>query len=132
MQIGSSFGSAIGQWLKLPDETVKVLVACGAAGGISATFNAPIAGVFFALEVILGRVVTRRFAYVVISAVVADFVAQAFLGNARAFIVPAFGVVSSWEYLFYVVLGILAAFAAVAFVFVLYRSEDMFDSLKIP
>ena len=132
VQIGSSFGSAIGQWLKLPDETVKVLVACGAAGGISATFNAPIAGVFFALEIILGRVVTRRFAYVVISAVVADFVAQAFLGNARAFIVPAFGVVSTWEYLFYVVLGILAAFAAVAFVFVLYRSEDLFDSLKIP
>jgi len=132
VQIGSSFGSAIGQWLKLPDETVKVLVACGAAGGISATFNAPIAGVFFALEVILGRVVTRRFAYVVISAVVADFVAQAFLGNARAFIVPAFGVVSSWEYLFYVVLGILAAFAAVAFVFVLYRSEDLFESLRIP
>lgn len=132
VQIGSSFGSAIGQWLKLPDETVKVLVACGAAGGISATFNAPIGGVFFALEVILRRVVTRRFAYVVISAVAADVVAQAFLGNARAFIVPAFGVVSAWEYLFYVVLGILAAFAAVGFISVLYRSEDMFDSLKLP
>ncbi len=132
VQIGSSFGSAIGQWLKLPDETVKVLVACGAAGGISATFNAPIAGVFFALEVILGRVVTRRFAYVVISAVVADFIAQIFLGNTRAFIIPAFGVVSAWEYLFYIVLGILAAYAAIAFVSILYRSEDLFDSLKIP
>jgi len=118
--------------LKLPDETVKVLVACGAAGGISATFNAPIAGVFFALEVILGRVVTRRFAYVVISAVVADFIAQLFLGNTRAFIIPAFGVVSPWEYLFYVALGVLAAFTAVAFIFVLYRSEDLFESLRIP
>ena len=132
VQIGASFGSSIGQWLKLPDETVKVLVACGAAGGISATFNAPIAGVFFALEVILGRMVTRRFAYVVVSAVVADFIAQVFLGNTRAFIIPAFGVVSPWEYLFYVALGVLAAFTAVAFIFVLYRSEDLFESLRIP
>lgn len=132
VQIGSSFGSTVGQWLKLPDETVKVLVACGAAGAISATFNAPIAGVFFALEVILGRVVTRRFAYVVISAVVADFIAQLFLGNVRAFAIPAFGVVSPWEYLFYIVLGILAAFAAVAFIYVLYRCEGLFDSLKMP
>jgi CIC family chloride channel protein len=132
VQIGSSFGSAIGQWLKIPDETVKVLVACGAAGGISATFNAPIAGVFFALEVILGRVVTRRFAYVVISSVVADFLAQVFLGNARAFPIPAFGIVSLWEFSFYVVLGILAALVALAFTSVLYRCEDLFDSVKIP
>jgi CIC family chloride channel protein len=132
VQIGSSFGSAIGQWLKIPDETVKVLVACGAAGGISATFNAPIAGVFFALEVILGRVVTRRFAYVVISSVVADFLAQVFLGNTRAFPVPAFGIVSPWEFSFYVVLGILAALVALAFTYVLYRCEDMFNYIKIP
>ncbi|MFA5316804.1 MAG: chloride channel protein [Dehalococcoidales bacterium] len=132
VQIGSSFGSSIGQWLKLPDETVKMLVACGAAGGIAATFNAPIAGVFFALEVILGRVVTRRFAYVVISAVAADFTAQAFLGNTRAFDIPAFGIVSPWEFLFYGLLGVLAAFAAQAFTRILYWSEDRFDSLKIP
>jgi len=132
VQIGSSFGSSIGQWLKLPDETLKVLVACGAAGGIAATFNAPIAGVFFALEVILGRVVTRRFAYVVISAVVADFVAQVFLGDTRAFPIPAFGIVSPWEFLFYVVLGILSALAALAFIYLLYRCEDLFESWKIP
>ncbi len=132
VQIGASFGSAIGQWLKLPDETVKVLVACGAAGGISATFNAPIAGVFFAMEVILGKVVTRRFAYVVISSVVADFLAQLFLGNTRAFPIPAFGIASPWEFSFYVVLGILAALAALAFIYVLYRCEDLFDSVKMP
>ncbi len=132
VQIGSSFGSTLAQWLKLPDEQVKVLVACGAAGGISATFNAPIAGVFFALEIILGRVVTRRFGYVVISSVVANFIAQPFLGNTRAFNIPAFGVVSPWEFLFYTVLGVLAALVALAFVSVLYKSEDLFQSLKIP
>lgn len=132
VQIGSTVGSTIGQWLKLPDETVRVMVACGAAGGIAATFNAPIAGVLFALEVILGRVVTRRFGYVVISAVVADFIAQAFLGNTRAFSPPAFGLVSTWEFAFYVVLGILAALVAQAFTRLLYWAEDRFDSLKFP
>ena len=132
VQIGASIGSTVSQWLKLPDETMKVLVACGAAGGIAATFNAPIAGVFFALEVIMGRVVTRRFGYVVISAVLADFIAQAFLGNTRAFPVPDFGIVSGWEFLLYVVLGVLTAFAARAFIIVLYKSEDIFNAWKIP
>jgi CIC family chloride channel protein len=132
VQIGSSAGSAIGQWLRLPDEKLKTLVACGAAGGISATFNAPIAGVFFALEVILGRVVTPRFAYIVISSVVADFLAHAFLGDKRTFAVPQFGIVSTWEIGFYVLVGIAAAFAALALIRLLYRCEDLFDALKLP
>jgi CIC family chloride channel protein len=132
VQIGSTFGSTVGQWLRLPDETVRVLVACGAAGGIAATFNAPIAGVLFALEVILGRVVTRRFGYVVISAVAADFVAQAFLGNTRAFALPSFGIVSGWEFGFYIILGILAGVAAQGFTRLLYWCEDRFDSLRFP
>jgi CIC family chloride channel protein len=77
-------------------------------------------------------VVTRRFAYVVISAVVADFIAQIFLSNARAFSIPTFGLVSNWEFSFYVVLGILSGFVALAFIYLLYKSEDLFDSLKMP
>jgi CIC family chloride channel protein len=132
VQIGSTMGSSLGQWFKLPDEATRVMVACGAAGGIAATFNAPIAGVLFAMEIILGRVVTRRFGYVVISSVVADSIAQAFLGNVRAFPLPVFGITSAWEYVFYVVLGILAALASQAFTRLIYWTEDRFDSLKIP
>ncbi|MDH5695651.1 MAG: chloride channel protein [Dehalococcoidia bacterium] len=132
VQIGSSFGSAIGQWLRLPDEWLRTLVACGAAGGISATFNTPIGGVFFAMEVILGRFVTPRFGFVVISSVVADFVAHAFLGSQPSFSVVPYSMVSYWEILPYVVLGILAALAAVAFIRLLYKCEDIFDAWHIP
>ncbi len=71
VQIGSSLGSTIGQWLKLPEDWINTLIACGAAGGIAATFNAPMGGVFFAHEVILRRVITPSFIPVVISSVLA-------------------------------------------------------------
>ena len=132
VQIGASAGSALAQWLKLPEESIATLVACGAAGGISATFNAPIAGVFFAMEIILGRVVTHRFAYVVISSVIADYVAHTFLGTARAFVVPEFSISSPWEIGFYAILGVLAGFSGVFFTKILYWFEDIFDKIRFP
>lgn len=132
VQIGSSVGSTIGQWLRLPDEWLRTLVACGAAGGISATFNAPIAGVFFALEVILGRFITRSFGFVVISSVVADVVAHAFLGDRQSLLVPAYELASAWEMPLYVLLGIAAGLISVAFIYVLYKSEDVFNAWKLP
>ncbi len=132
VQIGSSFGSTVGQWLGLSDDWVRVLVACGAAGGISATFNTPIGGVFFAMEIILGRFVTPKFGYVVISSVVADFVAHVFLGSQPSFSIIPYDMVSYWETLSYAALGIIAALAATVFIRVLYKLEDVFDSWHIP
>jgi CIC family chloride channel protein len=132
VQIGSSFGSTIGQWLGLSDEWVRTLLACGAAGGISATFNTPIGGVFFAMEIIMGRFVTSKFGYVVISSVVADFVAHVFLGSQPSFDIIPYEMVSYWETLSYVALGIAAALAATLFIRVLYKLEDLFDAWHIP
>lgn len=132
VQIGSAIGSAAGQWLRLPEDWVRTLVACGAAGGISATFNAPIAGVFFALEVILGRFISRSFGYVVVSSVVADVLAHAFLGDEQSFLVPGYALKSAWELPWYIVLGIAAGAVAVIFMKVLYRSEDLFDAWRFP
>jgi len=132
VQIGSSFGSAIGQWLGLSAGWLRTLVACGAAGGISATFNTPIGGVFFAMEIILGRFITPRFGFVVISSVVADFVAHAFLGSQPSFGIVPYSMVSYWEVLPYVLLGVLAALAAAAFIRLLYKCEDIFDVWHIP
>ncbi len=132
VQIGSSFGSTVGQWLGLSDDWVRVLVACGAAGGISATFNTPIGGVFFAMEIILGRFVTPKFGYVVISSVVADFVAHVFLGSQPSFGIISYEMASYWETLSYATLGIVAALAATVLIRVLYRLEDLFDAWRIP
>jgi CIC family chloride channel protein len=131
-QIGSALGSTIGQWLKLSDERIRNLVACGAAGGIAATFNAPIAGAVFALEVILGQLHVTYFGAVVISAVTADVVAHFFERDARAFIVPQYAMVSPWELAFYTLLGIVAAVGAVGFTRLLYFTEDRWDGLRVP
>jgi chloride channel protein, CIC family len=132
VQIGSALGSSIGQFLNLSDERIRNLVACGAAGGIAATFNAPIAGVIFALEVILGRFDVRYFSSVVISAVSADVIGRMVFGNVPAFRIPVeYGIHSLWEFLFYPFLGVLAALVGVAFMRVLYASEDFFDSWRI-
>jgi len=132
VQIGSSAGSAIGQWLRLPDDWIRILVACGAAGGISATFNTPVGGTFFALEIILGRFMTPKLGFVVISSVIADIISNIFLGNQASFGIVSYGIVSYWEILGYVVLGILAGLAAFIFMRLLYKCEDLFNALKIP
>ena len=131
VQIGSSIGSTLGQKLHLSDEKIRILVACGAAGGIAATFNAPIAGVIFALEIIIGEFSVRHFSLVVISSVASSIVGQAVFGDIPAFFIPVeYGITSLWEFAFYPVLSILAAFLGVIFVKSLYWAEDLFGDWK--
>lgn len=132
VQIGSSLGSTIGQFFKLDDDEVSILVACGAAGGIAATFNAPIAGAIFAMEIIAGQMRAASFGIMVISAVLADVVARHFSGNMLAFTVPDYLMVSSWELLFYAVLGVCAAVGASLFTTALYWGEDQAEKIAIP
>ncbi|MFN2219176.1 MAG: chloride channel protein [Anaerolineae bacterium] len=131
-QIGSALGSTIGQLFRLSDERVRNLVACGAAGGIAATFNAPIAGSVFALEVILGQFHSIYFGAVVISSVVASVVAHSFEGDALAFAIPSYVLVSPWELLLYALLGLLAALTAITFTRLLYLSEDLWERIRFP
>lgn len=129
VQIAATLGSTIGQWTRQPDDNVRLLVAAGAAAGVSATFNAPIAGVFFALEVILRHFNARNFSVVVLSSVVASAIGHARFGDQPAFLLPTYKLESPFEFPLYALLGIVAAIAAVLFVKAIYRTEDLFDAL---
>jgi CIC family chloride channel protein len=129
VQIGSALGSVTGQALRLPESQLRLLVACGAAGGISATFNAPIAGVFFALELILRNFETRSFGLVVLSSVTADAIGRAAFGSHPFLSLPGFTFSSPLELLLYAGLGVLATGVGLGFVRVLYAGEDIADRL---
>jgi len=132
VQIGSAIGSTVGQWLGIGERRLRTLVGCGAAAGIAGTFNAPVAGALFAVEVILGDFAVTQFSPIVISSVAATVVSRHFLGDFPAFEVPAYSLASPWELLVYAFLGVLAGFVALLFIKILYGAEDFFDAMKFP
>ncbi|WP_246128171.1 chloride channel protein, partial [Amycolatopsis rhizosphaerae] len=129
VQIGSALGSTLGRLARLPESRLRVLVACGAAGGIAATFNAPLAGPFFAMELILRDFAAESFGAVVLSSVTASVVGRAVFGNAAFLSLPPFTLRNPVEYLLFVALGILVGASGVLFTRVLYLVEDACDWL---
>jgi chloride channel protein, CIC family len=132
VQIGSNLGSMLGQRLHLSDERVRTLVAAGAAGGIAAAFNAPIAGVFFALEIIVGELAGSMFGIVVLAAVISAVFIQAVSGPQPAFKVPAYAFQSAQELPLYLGLGLVAGPIAALYIRALYLAQDAFHGLHVP
>ena len=129
VSVGAGVASIIAQETQQRPEMMRTLVAAGAAGGVAATLNAPIAGVFFALEVILRRFDVRNFTIVVTSAVIANMVAVAFEGDVPGIRLEPHTFESVLEVPFYLALGATAAVVGVLYVRIVYATEDIFGRL---
>ncbi|MGE5246981.1 MAG: chloride channel protein [Verrucomicrobiota bacterium] len=131
-QIGAAIGSGVGQFLRVSAERMRSFVACGAAGGIAAVFNAPMGGVFFSLEVLLGDFSAATFAPIVVASVISTTVSRSLLGNVLIFEVPHYTLAGAQVLPLSAVLGIVCGFAAVFFMRALESSEKRFSGSRIP
>ncbi len=135
VQIGATFGSQLALWMRTPEWQRLVLIACGGGAGIAATFNTPLGGVLFAVEILLVEISARTLIPVMIATGTASLVGRVFLGDYPSFVVPALTldhpVLASGTALgAYVVLGALAGVVAMVYVRSIYWCEDLFD--KVP
>ncbi len=124
--LGASLASLLGQWFGLTEKQMRTLIGCGVAAGIAASFNAPIAGVLFALEVILADYAIATFTPIVMSSVIATVITRAELGNFPMFTIPEFRLVSSWEIPAYIGLGVFCGLLATVMVKSMPVSRSLF------
>ncbi len=132
IQIGAAMSSTLGQWLHFSPQRLRTMIGCGAAAGIAATFNAPIAGAIFALEIILRDFAIVTFSPIIVASVVATAVSRHYLGDSPAFPVPGFSIGNWLELPAFVVLGVLVGLVSVVYVRTLYWSEGWFEKLRFP
>lgn len=131
IQTGGAVGSLIGQVVHTTAAERKVLLACGAAAGMSATFNTPIAGVILAIELLLFEFKSRSFIPLVVASTLATTVHDALMGRGPMFSVGQMDFAVPSALPLYIVLGIVCGFAAVMFSRALYWVEDQFEKLPI-
>lgn len=132
IQIGSAFGSTLGQLCRIPTWQRVTLIAAGAGGGIAATFNTPIGGILFAAEIVLHEVSVRTLVPVSLATATATYVGRWLAGNSPSFVIPALppsqaGLTPALLLPAYLALGAFLGLAAVVFIRSLYAMEDFFE-----
>ena len=132
VHLGATFASVLKDLFDLPRAAQRNLLACGVAAAVSASFNAPIAGVLFAHEVVLGHYALRAFVPIVISSVVATVIARYHLGDFPAFIVPEYQITTYWEFPAFALLGLVCAGVAIAFQLSVAASDRAAKSIDMP
>ncbi|PLX47880.1 MAG: Cl- channel voltage-gated family protein [Desulfobulbaceae bacterium] len=132
-QVGGAVGSQVGQFFRVSGDRMKVYIAAGCAGGIGAMFNAPMAGVFFASEIVLlGTYEISSFSALVISSAIATVVARAVYGESPAFPIPDYQIVNPlMEIPLYVLMGIIIGIIAVIHIRFFYQVRDHCRGVKI-
>ena len=130
--LGAAFSSAIARHFELPTWGRRTLLGCGVAAAVSASFNAPIAGVLFAHEVILGHYAMRAFVPIVIASVVSTILSRLWFGDIAAFAIPDYQITSFWEFPAFALLGVVCALVAVLFQFAMIGTDYVARSFNIP
>ncbi|MFV2092796.1 MAG: chloride channel protein [Hyphomicrobiales bacterium] len=129
-------GATIASWaagtLKLPPRATRTLLGCGVAAAIGASFNAPIAGVLFALEVILGHYALAAFVPIVIAGVAATVISRVHIGDYQAFTLPDYTIVSNLEFPAFALLGVACAVVAIVFMSVTMKTDQMAGRINMP
>ena len=131
VQIGANLGSMFGQLFHMTDDRIRTLTAAGAGSAIAAAFNAPIAGVFFAVEIVLGEMGSNALGMILVASVTSSVFTQAVSGNSPAFQIPTYSFTSAWELPLYLGLGLLAGPAAALYVQTSYKIQDLFSHWKV-
>jgi chloride channel protein, CIC family len=131
VQIGSALASTLGQWVRMSEHRLRIIVACGAAGGIAATFNAPITGLFFGFEIVLREFSLDALFTTSLAAVTGDVISRAFFGSAPFFasIPHDLAITNDWSYLLVALLALVSGLIGLGFKTVLYGMEDRADAL---
>src|SRR5690606_3493925 len=132
VHLGATLGTAVCQLFRLPDSARRVLLACGVASAISASFNAPIAGVVFAHEVVLGHYAISAFVPIVISSAVGTLLGRLWFGDVAAFVIPPYQITSYWEIPAFALLGLTCAAVAILYQFALIGSDWVARNITMP
>ena len=132
IQIGAAIGSRLGQTIGMSRRCLRTLVGCGAAAGIAATFNAPIAGALFAGEVILGEFGLAQFSPIVISSVLATVTMRAWRGDAPVFAPPPCTFAGARELLPYALLGLACGLVSLLYIYLNDRIQRLFSRIRLP
>lgn len=132
VMIGAAIGSSLSRYTRFSEDRIRSLVAAGAGAGIGATFNAPIAGMLFAMEVILGNLAIRHLNAVVVASVVAAVTTHTLLGEEQILSSPGGSLEDPRELLLYLVLGLIAVGAGLLFVRILTWVGDLKERYSFP
>ncbi len=131
-QIGGAVGSMVGRFFEMGSQRLKVLIACGSAGGIAAQFNAPLAGVLFAQEIIMvGEFQLQTFGVIVISSGLATAISRAYYSSAPTFGQLEYTFNGFYEFPFYILLGLIIGIFAYFFIKLFFGVSDYFERLKL-